>query len=226
MYTLAIGSTIAVLSAWITAPTGGVFDSGITGRFAAALEQSSNDCLAADLIVDGGDMIAVINEHGDVIEVDLGAMPLIAAHQLRSVMPGQFVAAATPITPDALICSAMATTEEHEVTVEVEVFDGQGTVVVHGSGEEREFEIDLDNLEDVPFGEMTIEMGAEGVDLGDVFQKLMRGDVRSEARADVVVVLEDGDGERQERRINLLGEDTDLGELMMMFTANDHAAGE
>ena len=76
MHTLAIGSTIAVLSAWTTAPTGGVFDSGLAGRFAAAFERHSDNCLAADLIVDGGGMLVMLNEHGDDILADNALMML------------------------------------------------------------------------------------------------------------------------------------------------------
>lgn len=223
MHTLAIGSTIAVLSAWTTAPTGGVFDSGLAGRFAAAFERHSDNCLAADLIVDGGGMLVMLNEHGDVTEVDLGSMPTAAARELRSVMPGRFVAAHTPMTPDALMCAAMGSAEEREVTVEVDVSSGDGTIVVNRDGEEREFEVDLDGRQ---FGELKIEMGGDGADLGDLFNKLMSGEGSPEIRADVIVAVEGEDGDRRERRINLLDGDADLGELMMMFMSDGHARGD
>ena len=126
MYTLIAGSTLAILSAWATAPTDATFNTGLARHFAEAMHQAQPACLASTVLVDSGEMLVVLDERGDVMEIDLGGLPEGAS---SAMMWGTS-------TPAVLVPPAMAAMDESkkEVDVTVEVVDGVGTVTVIRNG--------------------------------------------------------------------------------------------
>ena len=204
MYTLIAGSTLAILSAWATAPTDATFNTGLARHFAEAMHQSQPDCLASTVLVDSGEMLVMLDERGDVMEIDLGGLPEGAS---SAMMLGSSSSA-------VLVPAAMAAMDEstEEVDVTVEVVEGVGTVTVIRNGEEEEFEIDL--------GDMGGD--ADGPSLGSLFEKMMSGQGGPEVHAEVVIEMEDEDGQR---RMQFDGEDIDLGKIMMMVMGEDGEEG-
>ena len=223
MHLLLTGSLIATMSAWAVVPDGDVFDTGLASHFASAMEQSQDDCAASSLIVDGGTMLVVLDEQGDVTEIELGEMPRVAEQELRMAIPSVFAGAPTSISADALMCAAMGSAEEsdeeEEVEVSVSVLNGDGQVVIEHNGERKVIEIDLGDLN---FETIAEEMGNAGVDLNDMMGRLMSGDASPEVRAEVVVEMVDEDGERHHRRMHVGGEDHGgLGEHMTMMFVDE-----
>jgi hypothetical protein len=211
------GSMIATVSAWAVMPVADVFDTGLAGRFASAMQQADDDCLATSMLIDGGSMLVMLDERGGVTEIELGAMPARAEGELRMAMSGQFAGAMTAISPDALVCSAMgAIDEEEEVEVQVEVVNGAGTIVIERNGERREMEIDLD--------EIAAEMDEAGVDMHALMGRLMHEGKNPWVHTEVVVEMVDDDGEHHRRRFHI-GEDEggDHEERMMMFMGDPDA---
>jgi len=204
MYTLIAGSTLAILSAWATAPTDATFNTGLARHFAEAMHQAQPECLASTVLVDSGEMLVVLDERGDVMEIDLGGLPEGAS---SAMMWGTS-------TPAVLVPPAMAAMDESkkEVDVTVEVVDGVGTVTVIRNGEEEEFEIDL--------GDMGGD--TDGPSLGSLFEKMMSGQGGPEVHAEVVIEMEDEDGQR---RMQFDGDDIDLGKIMMMVMGDDGEEG-
>jgi hypothetical protein len=123
MYTLIAGSTLAILSAWTTTPASDVFNTGLARHFAIAMDQTQPDCLASTVFVDAGEMLVMLDERGDVLEIDLGGLPDAAS-------------------------TAMASMAEwsSDVEVNVEVDNGVGTIRVVRDGEVEEYEIVLGDL--------------------------------------------------------------------------------
>ena len=211
MHLMLAGSMIATVSAWAVVPVADVFDTGLAGRFAAAMQQADDDCLATSMLVDGGSMLVMLDERGGVTEIELGTMPTRAEGELRMAMSGQFAGAMTAISPDALVCSAMgAVDEEEEVEVRVEVVNGARTIVIERNGERREMEIDLD--------EIVAEMDDAGADMHALMSRLMHEDKNPEVHTEVIVEMIDDDGEHHRRHFHV-GEDgnRDHEEHMMMF---------
>lgn len=204
MYTLVIGSTLAVLSAWATAPTDVNFNTGLARHFADALHQSEADCLASTVLIDSGEMLVMLDERGDVTEIDLGGLPVGASSAMMLGTSG-----ITEFVPAAM--GAMEESNE-EVDVTVDVVNGVGTITVIRNGEEDQFEIDLGDMGD----------DADGPSLGSLFEKMMSGQGGSEVQAEVVIEMEDEDGQR---RMQFNGEDIDLGKIMMMVMGEDGEEG-
>ena len=204
MYTLIAGSTLAILSAWATAPTDATFNTGLARHFAEAMHQAQPDCLASTVLVDSGEMLVMLDERGDVVEIDLGGLPEGAS---SAMMLGSSSSA-------VLVPPAMAAMDDstEEVDVTVEVVEGVGTVTVIRNGEEEEFEIDLR------------DMGGDtdGPSLGSLFEKMMSGQGGPEVHAEVVIEMEDEDGRR---RMQFDGDDIDLGKIMMMVMGDDGEEG-
>ena len=214
MHLLLAGSTIAAVSGWAVMPAADVFDTGLAGHFASAMQHSNNDCLASSVLVDGGSMLVVLDERGGITEVELGAMPAVAEQELRMAIPPVFAAATTPISPDALMCAAVG--DDQEVDVQVEVANGGGTIVIEHNGDRREIEIDLG---DIDFEQISEEMGEAGIDMHAVMGRLLSGGLSPEVQAEVVVEMVDDEGDRHRKRIHLGGNDDGLHErhMMMMF---------
>jgi hypothetical protein len=214
MHLLLAGSALATVSAWAVMPAADVFDTGLAGHFASAMQQASEDCPATSMFVDGGSMLVLLDERGGVTEVELGAMPRQAERELRMAMPGVFAGAMTAITPDALVCAAIGAEEEEEVQAQVEVSNGGGTIIIEHNGERREVDIDLGDLD---FDVITEEMGEAGIDMRALMGRLMSGDMRPEVHAEVVVEMVDEDGEHHRRHVHRGGnEDGPHDEQMMM----------
>ncbi|HCA38850.1 MAG TPA: hypothetical protein DEO92_04135, partial [Phycisphaerales bacterium] len=89
MHLMLAGTMIATVSAWAVVPVADVFDTGLAGRFAAAMQQADDDCLATSMLVDGGSMLVMLDERGGVTEIELGTMPTRAEGELRMAMSGQ-----------------------------------------------------------------------------------------------------------------------------------------
>ncbi|MDG1838228.1 MAG: hypothetical protein P8I91_05445 [Phycisphaerales bacterium] len=204
MYTLILGSTLAVLSAWATVPTDTTFNTGLARHFAEAMHQAQPDCLASTVLVDSGEMLVMLDERGDVMEIDLGGLPVGASSAMMLGTSGYA----------ELIPASMGAMEEsnEEVGVTVEVVNGVGTIKVTRNGEEDEFEIDLGDMGD----------DADGPSLGNLFEKLMSGQGGPEAQAAMVIEVEDEEGQR---RVQIDGEDIDLNQIMMMVMGEDGEEG-
>lgn len=188
MHLLLAGSMIATLSAWAVTPSSDIFDSGLAGHFAAAMQQADQDCLASTLIVDGGSMLVMLDERGDVTEIDLGSMPATAAHELRVAIPALFAGAQTSITRDALMCAAMGAAEEsEEVQVDVSITNGSGEIVIEHNGEHKVIAIDLENLSSIDLDAITEELGESGIDMHTLMSQMMSGDMTPGAEAKFVV---------------------------------------
>jgi hypothetical protein len=204
MYTLIAGSTLAILSAWATAPTDATFNTGLARHFAEAMYQAQPDCLASTVLVDSGEVLVMLDERGDVMEIDLGGLPDGAS---SAMMLGTSASA-------VLVPAAMAAMEEstEEVDVTVDVVNGVGTITVIRNGEEDQFEIDLGDMGD----------DADGPSLGSLFEKMMSGQGGPEVQAEVVIEMEDEDGRR---RMQFDGDDIDLGKIMMLVMGDDGEEG-
>lgn len=224
MHLLLAGSMIATLSAWAVTPSSDVFDSGLAGHFAAAMQQADQDCLASTLIVDGGSMLVILDERGDVTEIDLGSMPAMAAHELRAAIPASFSGAQTSITRDALMCSAMGAAEEsEEVQVDVSVTNGSGEIVIEHNGVRKIIEIDLENLGSIDLDAIAEELGESGIDMHTMIGQMMSGDMTPGAEANVLIeVIGDG-GENHHKRMHLGRDHDEQGreKMMMMFVGDE-----
>jgi len=224
MHFLLAGSTIATLSAWAVTPTADVFDTGLAGHFASALQQADQDCLATSLIVDGGSMLVMLDERGGVTEVDLGVMPPTAEQELRMAMPSIFAGAMTAISPDAMVCAALgAADEEEQIEVRVDMGNDGGTLVIEHNGERRVMELDLDDLGSIDFHKIASEMDEAGIDMHTLIDRLMNGDAHPEVKVEMVIEVDDEDGNRTRRHMHLGGGDDDdrRDHIMMMFMGDE-----
>jgi hypothetical protein len=224
MHLLLAGSTIATLSAWAVTPTADVFDTGLAGHFAAALHQADQDCLATSLIVDGGSMLVMLDERGGVTEIDLGVMPSIAEQELRMAMPSIFAGAMTAISADAMVCAALgAADEEEQIEVRVDMGNDGGTLVIEHNGERRVMELDLDDLGSIDFHKIASEMDEAGIDMHALIGRLMNGDAHPEVKVEMVIEVDDEDGNRTRRRMHIGGGDDgdQRDHIMMMFMGDE-----
>ena len=106
MHMLAFGSAVAVISAWAAAPTAMMFESGLLRTFANAI-QADHGCESLDVVIDDGEFLVLLDESGDVTEIELGEMPDVAWASIDS-----------PSIPHFAMASAQEV-EETDVTVEV-----------------------------------------------------------------------------------------------------------
>jgi len=195
MHTLAIGSTIAVLSAWAAAPTGLTFNSNLAQTFADALSQEQQ-CHAVDVHLDQSGVLVVLDEHGHVTEFDVAGMRSGSGYGVAaSMIPAMAVGAVNQ--------------HEEEVDVSVEVTGEGGRIVINHNGEIRELDLDLDDLD---FADL---MHDDDGTLHGLLDRLMAGDVTPEVHAEVIVEMEDEDGHRTRRRARLGG--NEHPEHMMMW---------
>lgn len=177
MYLLLAGSTIATLSAWAVSPTADIFDTGLAGHFASAIQQSEQDCLASALLVDGGSMLVMLDERGGVTEIDLGSMPAVAAYELRAAIPAVFAGAPTSITRDALTSAVLGAAPEHEeIDVEVVVTNGFGEIVIEHNGQRKVIRIDLSDLGSIDIEAIAASMDEPGIDMHTLLNQMMAGD--------------------------------------------------
>ena len=200
MHMLAFGSAVAVISAWAAAPTAMMFESGLLRTFANAM-QADHGCESLDVVIDDGEFLVLLDESGDVTEIELGEMPDVAWASID--LPS------LPYILPSLPHIAMASAQQVEETdVTVEVINGDGHVVIKHNGEVREFD-----LEDFPFDEMMHEHDNNLYELLGRFMNNDRGDhgrhhrEHDERHVEMIFEIDGEDGRHMRRRMMIDEED-------------------
>ena len=140
------------------------------------------------------------------------------------------LAAALGANPINLMAPVLGAEEEVEVSVGVGS-DSRGVIVVDHNGQRREIEIALDDMEGIGAVMAGIDEAMEQDESGTIGQligRFMSGDITPEVRVEAIVEMEDGDGERVRRRINLGGDDggeIDFDEVIMMMAGDPDDGG-
>lgn len=189
MHLLISGSLIATTTALLTFPETQAFNAGLTGQFAQAIEASTNDCLASELVMSDSATLVLLNEAGEVTELTLFDVPDVASPE-----PTAVAMAMLEDEEDA---------EEFTITREVEVglsFDSDGGKLdVTRDGEKRSF--DIDSMDHASVAEILEHTGVGGdLTLSNLMEMLAQGD----GKAHVEMIGEDG---RRGRRVIALGDD-------------------
>ncbi len=136
------------------------------------------------------------------------------------------IAASLTAYPTTLIAPSIGA--EEEVEVSVGFTNGQGVIVVDHNGQRREIEVDLDDMEGIGAVMAGIDEAMQQDDdgtLGALIGRFMSGDITPEVRVEAIVEMEDEDGERVRRRINLGGGDEEIDEVIMMMAGDPHGGG-